>query len=141
VLWQATPTVALRPDFSISGTSSDASAPSSTSSSGWGTSIGVGVLFTLHEADHLRTYIVPSLSYSHNSSSNDGFGASSDVSGHTWGGSGAFGAQYGVSPHFAVFGELGVGVQRSSTTSEPTGTTVTSRHWGTQAGVGVVFYP
>jgi hypothetical protein len=56
-----------------------------------------------------------------------------------FGGSGAFGAQYGLGKRFALFGELGFSYDHQDTDT-PT-TKGHSSNWGLRSGVGVVFYP
>jgi hypothetical protein len=142
ILWHAGDKVAIRPEFAISGSNSDVGGSSFvTHVSGWGVGVGVSALFYLHTDDHLRTYFVPRFAYTHtsNSTENSSVTASkTSVTSHTYGGSGSFGAEYGLGNRFAVFGELGFEVSHHS---GPNTTSTVGENWGTRGGVGVVFYP
>ena len=147
VLWHAGPSVAIRPEFTFSGVSSETVTPLFTSNgSGWATGIGVSALFYVHTEEHLRTYIVPRFSYAHTSSTNE---STSDLvtnprlttSSNIVGGSGSFGAQYQPARRFGVFGEIGFQLEHATSKPSITGTEGKSTAWGTRAGVGVIFYP
>jgi len=143
ILWHASDTIAIRPEFNLAGTSQSTSTPQfSTDSSGWSAGFGLSVLFYLHTEDSLRTYITPRFEWTHSSNSaNSATGVSADIGSNSYGGSGSFGAQYGLGKRFAVFGELGFGFDRQTTDPLPSGGTSTVNHWGLRSGVGVVFYP
>ena len=146
ILWHASDKVALRPEFAVSGSSSDISVGATTGTTAshttsWGGGCGVSALFYLHTDDKLRTYIVPRFAWTHSSSSSDVSpisGTFLDVSTDTYGGSGSFGAQYGLGNRFALFGELGLEVAHHTTNRTLPST---GNSWGTRAGVGVVLYP
>ena len=144
ILWHASDKVALRPEFSISGVSSTlTSAQNTTDTSGVGFGVGISALFYVHKDDNLRTYIVPRFVYSHSSTSTStsiGFDVP-DVGSDTYGGSGAFGAQYGLGKRFAVFGELGFEFDHRTTDPSASGGKLTGSTWGLRSGVGVIFYP
>lgn len=162
VLWHTSKKVAIRPEISFAGSSTESttSLPSSQttvpsiSSEGDGWSIGTGVsaLFYLRTYEHLRTYFSPRFTYSYTSvstSSNVPTGTGASVSGKQTSkgatGTGSFGAQYMLGERFSVFGEIGFGFGHSSLSSSSSSTTSSttgsSNSWGTRAGVGVVFYP
>src|SRR5262249_11498093 len=97
VLWHASDKIAIRPEFSVSGTSSSLTIPTGTPvvtvSSGWSAGFGLSALFYLHTQDSLRTYFVPRFTYSHASSSVNSTAAAaltSDTGSDSYGGSGAF---------------------------------------------------
>jgi len=147
ILWHVSENAAIRPAFSFSHSSSDSAA--GTTSSGWGTGLGVSALFYLKKYDNLRTYVTPQFLYAHSTTStNPGTtqGAALTVasSGNSTGGNGGFGAEYAPSPHFAVYGEFGVGFAHQKSTfnsSAIPASSTKSTTWGTFAGVGVIFYP
>jgi len=146
ILWHASDKVALRPEFAVSGSSSDisvstVSGATSSHTTSWGFGFGMSALFYLHTDDKLRTYIVPRFAWTHSSSSSDVApisGSNLDLSTDTYGGSGSFGAQYGLGNRFALFGELGFELAHHTTNRTLPST---GNSWGTRAGVGVVLYP
>jgi len=144
ILWHASDKVAIRPEFNFSGSSSkQANAQITGESSSWAVGFGLSALFYLHDQDGLRTYFVPRFQYSHAStsaSSSISNTGGTDVGSDIYGGSGSFGAQYGLGKRFALFGELGFGFDHRSTDS-PTAGKITGNTWGLRSGVGVVFYP
>src|SRR3954462_6940189 len=103
IIWHASDKIAIRPEVSLSGGSSESSAGSfDTYGSRWSVGTGASVLFYLHTYDRLRTYISPSFSYAHISSTSTTSGlstlpgittASVTTTGHSVGGDGSFGAQ------------------------------------------------
>jgi outer membrane protein with beta-barrel domain len=151
VIFHASDKVAVRPELSFSGNSTDGT--SSTSTDGWSVGTGVSALFYVATHDRVRTYVSPRLTYSRitfNSSSSlpsPLLSTSSKSTGTTWGGAGSFGAQYSPTPRFSVFGEVGLGFSRQTSHSSVTtlviipSTDVKGNSWGTRAGVGIVFYP
>ena len=145
VLWHASDKIAIRPEFSVSGNSTTVTGTGVSSDiSRWGAGFGVSALFYLNTEDSLRTYIVPRFFYAHSSSSGSSSASNvtvPDSGSDNYGGSGSFGAQYGLGKRFALFGELGFGYERG--TSDTTGSlnTVKGSSWGLRSGVGVVFYP
>lgn len=146
ILWHASDTVAIRPDVSFSGSSSDATiGTTSFSSSAWNVGVGVSALFYLRKYDHLRTYFSPRYTYSRTSSTstpaNPTQGTLPDTTQTSTanGFAGSFGAQYGLSDRFSLFGELGFGFAHSTAKSD-TGTQGSGNAWGLRSGVGVVLY-
>lgn len=154
IIWHASDKVAIRPEFSISGsnTKSEPAQSFSSTSDGWAYGLGASALLYLHTYDHLRTYFSPRFTYSHGMTT----GESSGLSGTTTittvstkttttssGAVGSFGAQYALGDKFAVFGEVGFGFSHSSTTASSSALSqkLTGNSWGTRTGVGVIFYP
>ena len=144
IIWHAGDKVAIRPELSISGSSSKTSGSSfANDSDGLGFGTGVSLLVYLHTHDHLKTYFSPRFTYSRNTNTNNSSGvttASSKTTSTGTGGSGSFGAQYALGDKFSVFGELGFGVTYSKATNNTTSTKTTGTSWGTRSGVGVIFY-
>lgn len=146
VIWHASDAVAIRPEFSIAGGTSESSpaAPLSSSSDTLSVGAGVSVLFYLHTYDHLRTYVSPRVNYTHTSSTIDISGitdSSSKTTGTSAGAAGSFGAQYALADKFSVFGEVGFGFSHATTKSGNAGSKITGNTWGNRAAVGVIFYP
>jgi hypothetical protein len=155
VLWHVNEKVALRPELTFGGSSSETSITTGTqtitiNSDGWSIGTGVSALFYLKTEDRLRTYVSPRFIYSHTSASSDTSGLTTvpgqtpldaTQTGDAWGGIGSFGAQYAVGDRFTVFGELGFGFTHSSTSRTATGTSGSGNAWGTRGGVGIVYYP
>ena len=146
VLWRATETVAVRPEISFSGGQSETSASTlSSESESSAVGVGVSVLFYVKKENSLRTYFSPRFTYSHSTSTvtSSSFQASgSKNTGKSTGGSGSFGAEYQLGDKFAVFGEVGLGFSRTTSTgSTDLSLKLTSSSWGTRAGVGVIFFP
>ena len=156
VLWHLNEKVALRPELTFGGSSSETSitttttTPISINSDNWSVGTGVSALFYLKTEDKLRTYVSPRFIYSHTSSSSDTSGLTTvpgqtsvdlSQSGDAWGGIGSFGAQYAVGDRFTVFGEFGFGFTHSSTSRSATGASGSGNAWGTRGGVGIVYYP
>jgi hypothetical protein len=151
VIWHASDRIAIRPEVSLSGGTSGSTAGAfDTDGSRWSLGTGASVLFYLHTYDRLRTYISPSFSYGHVSSTSTSSGLSAAIgittasvttTAHSIGADGSFGAQYSLSDKFSVFGELGFGVSHAWSTSNLTPTKVTGNNWGTRTAVAVIFYP
>ena len=137
VLWHVNDSVAIRPDFRVSGSSTD---PSGTD--GWTHGLGVSALVYTSAADNVRTYVSPRLDYQRNSTTFTSLGIEQTRSSHAWGVGGSVGAEYTPHRRFGVFGGIGFGDSRlksdALSTLVPEGT---GHGWGTRAGVGVIFYP
>ena len=99
-------------------------------------SVGLSALFYLAKWDMTRAYLVPRYVYSSTSTSIDGpfAGLSTDtrINGHEL--SVSFGAQHALGERFAVYGELGLEVEKS--TFELTTTEQDRTAFGTRSGVG-----
>lgn len=157
VVWHVTEGIALRPDIALTRSTSESTTSatggfggpglSSTSTSeGWGTTVGLSVLLNVRTIDRLRLYLAPRVAYAYSTTDNEsGFaGSLSAFTSKTRGvlASGSFGSQYNVHDRFAIFGELGLQYTTQTTTSdfpgtrnEADGTTV-----GLRSAVGVTFY-
>ena len=138
VIFPATDQVAVRPEFTFNRNSTELATLDATS---WSVGTGVSALFYLRTQDRVQTYISPRFSYTHSESNSTGTTAVAGSSANGTGFSGSFGAEYSPSAKFSVFGEVGVGYTSSKTKSELTGSDLTSKSWGTRAGVGIIFYP
>jgi hypothetical protein len=137
VVWHASDAVAIRPDFRISGSSTD---PSGTN--GWSLGTGVSALFYLGSTDNVRTYVSPRLDYQRNSTTITALAIEQTRTSHAWGVAGSFGAEYTPNRRFGVFGEIGFGYSRLKLDAlSPIVSATTAHGWGTRAGVGVIFYP
>lgn len=145
VLWHVTDKVALRPELSLAGGSTEINASGFSANSDTNTiATGISALFYLNTADKLRTYVSPRFTYSHASTDQDLSAITNSNATNTTNntsGQGAFGAQYYVSNRFAVFGELGIGFGRTESKSNITPSKNTGWAWGTRSAVGIVFYP
>jgi hypothetical protein len=125
VLWHVADRVAIRPEATFSGGSSESSSSnpivgtdtSLAPSDNWQLGVGVSALFYLKRVEALRTYLAPRFAYSRlNTSTNTSGGIVSSTSdGWAYTTSGSFGAQYSLGRHFGVFGELGVSYTASTT--------------------------
>jgi hypothetical protein len=145
VVWHVTDKVALRPELSLAGGSSETTASAFSSNSDVTTiATGISALFYLNTADKLRTYVSPRFTYSHSTTDQDLSSitnSSAKSTSSNTGGQGSFGAQYYVSDRFAVFGELGIGFAHTENSSNATTTKGSAWAWGTRSAVGIVFYP
>src|SRR5215207_9906489 len=64
VLWRMNENVAIRPELSLSGGTSDTDSPNFDSeTSGWNIGTGASVLIYLNKFDNLRTYFSPRFTY------------------------------------------------------------------------------
>jgi hypothetical protein len=145
VLWHVSDKMAIRPELSFGGSSSETIA-SSTDIEGdnWSVATGASVLVYPRTYDHLRTYIAPRLSYVHSSSTSTSSSFTTSTLKTTTNavaGAGLFGAEYALGDRFKVFGEIGFGFTHSSSKAEAIPTTGSGNSWGTRTGIGVVFYP
>ena len=133
LLWHATESVAIRPAITFTSASFDGI-------SGDFSSFGLdlGALFYVKKYDNVRTYLSPRFSYTHTSNSTS---TANDLTSNTTGGVGAFGTQFAPSPHFSVYGEVGIGISRRTSETNFVGASLKGTTWGTMAGVGIVFYP
>jgi hypothetical protein len=144
IVWHASDKVAIRPELSVAGSSSEGSGSSfSGQSDNVNFVTGVSVLFHLRTYDHLKTYFSPRFTYGRSSSDSTTSAvttSTSETTATTTGGSGSFGAQYELSDKFSVFGELGFGYSRTKVTSSTSTSTNTGNTWSSRSGVGVIFY-
>ena len=144
VIWQASDRLALRPEFTVSRSSSELQTPGSTDTSGWIYGVGVSALFYLTNADNLRTYISPRYSYSRSTTTSTltvlGTTTSNELTSSGSSVIGSFGAQYAIGPRFSAFGEVGFGYTGLTSRSAISGIRSTSRTWGTRTGAGFILY-
>lgn len=145
LLWHVSDKVAIRPELSFGGGSSETTGSGlSVNSDNFTVVTGASALFYLHTDDKLRTYVAPRFIYSHTSTTADSstiMPLSSEQTGDATGVQGLFGAQYGLGSRFALFGELGFGFTHTTQKSSLSPTKGTSDSWGTRSAVGIVFYP
>lgn len=160
VLWHATSSVAFRPEFAVSRTSSEVTTSvvtllpgggvqtvSSTSRT-WTAGVGASALWYVRTIDRVRVYVSPRLIYSWGSNRTEPAVPASagpsvvttDSRGFT--GSGSIGAQYTPHDRFGVFGEVGISYLRQTSDTGgivgPSESTLTSV--GVRSGVGIVLY-
>jgi hypothetical protein len=148
IIWHLGDKIAIRPELTFSGSSSESTTPSGstveTESEGWTLGTGISALFYLHDYDRLRTYFSPRFTYnkvtSTISSTNGVFNSSSTGRASTYGIAGNFGAEGRIADKFSAFGEVGFGYNHTTTSSSSSSTRVEGDSWGTRAGVGVIFY-
>jgi hypothetical protein len=145
IVWHASDRVAIRPELSIAGSSSESSNSSfSAENDSWNLAVGVSALFYLRTYDRLKTYFSPRLTYARSTNENTSSGITTSTITSTvtnTGVSGSFGVQYGLSDKFSVFGELGVGFNHAKTTGSTSQvTTSKGNSWSTRSGVGLIYY-
>ena len=145
IVWPVSESVAIRPELSFSGSSSDSSGSAFESEAdGWAIGTGVSALFYLRKYDNLRTYFVPRFTYSRatNTVTSSSFtNTESTTTTTNTGLAGSFGAQYSLGDKFGVFGEVGFGFNHSTGKSTTTTGRASSNTWGTRTAVGVIFFP
>lgn len=148
ILFDASDDVAVRPEFSFSGSSADVDSLSGgNDTSRFG--VGASVLFYLRKIDNLRLYVAPRLLYTrlHNTSTSSNGTVAYTATSNAFQPAGMFGAQYSLHRRFAVYGEAGASYSRATTKSTQ-GTSggfelplkQTSRSWGNTTAVGVIVY-
>jgi len=157
VVWHLTDGIALRPDLTLSRATSEsrtlgaelfggAGLASTSTSDGWGTTVGLSALVNVRTIERLRLYLSPRLAYSYSSSDNEtGLTGSLSAFTATTSGivaSGSFGTQYNVHDRFAIFGELGLQYSSLTTESDFPGSRneADSTTLGLRSAVGVTFY-
>ena len=156
VVWHITDAIAIRPDVSMSWTSSESvttsepplpGRPPVTSTStveAWNTAVGVSALFYLQTVDRFHVYLVPRAAYLRSSQDLETAGLTSalDTTSNGYLVSGSVGAQVAAHDRFSIFGELGA--QYSSQRSEAAFSTSRSenenRTFGLRSAVGVTLY-
>lgn len=164
VVWHVTDTIAVRPEFSFSGSHNDSDITTVD-----GTTLGVGVsgLLYVGKWEALRTYVSPRYTYNRSSSTikttfpfdptllaqlpTIGLTIPSTeqkTTASTMSLGGSFGAQYALHKRFSAFGEVGFEYGWSSSASSTSslspilGTTIqpSFKRWGTRSAAGVIFY-
>ena len=143
ILWHVSGSVAVRPELSFisSSTETETTSPigGDSSSDGNIVSVGLSALFYLARWDMTRAYVVPRYAYSRTTTSIDGvFTGVTDSTGNAHTFVVSFGAQHPLGDRFAVYGELGLAYERSTT--EITTSELRRSTFGTRSGVGVVVY-
>ena len=145
VLWHASDKIAVRPELTLSGSSTETSSSSlDIEGDGWNLGTGVSALFYLRTEDRLKTYFSPRFTYTHASSTSSASGVTTSElkqTTNTVGVSGSFGAQYAVGDRFTVFGELGFAFSHLHSKSSLAPSSGSGNGWGLHSGVGIVFYP
>lgn len=157
IVWHVTDGIAIRPDVALTRSTSEsttsatgvfagAGLSSTSTSDGWGTTVGVSVLLNVRTIERLRLYLAPRVAYLHSTADNE-TGLSGALTGFTAKAtgvlaSGSFGAQYNLHDRFAVFGELGLQYTTQTTTSDFPGssTEADGTTFGLRSAVGVTFY-
>ena len=98
LIWHATDRVAIRPDVSVTHSSSESQSGGSTvlSTSGWGVGFDVAALFYMSKSDNVRTYCSPQFGYTRTTTESEPSAglARSESTANTYSVAGAFGAQY-----------------------------------------------
>jgi hypothetical protein len=168
VIWHASDAVALRPELSFTHAWTDSTnalpvLTSTSTSESTGIGVGVSGLLYARKWDALRAYVSPRLAYSRSTgstTSGDLVGGvpvipvtpgtpalpslptvSTTISSYLIAGS--FGAEYSLARRFALFGEVGYGYSRTSSSSATGGVAtlkLTTNATGTRTGVGVILY-
>jgi len=156
VVWHVTDGLALRPDVSLTWTSSESTntltvfpgvAPITSTSSveSQSTSVGMSALVTLHRADRFRLYVVPRAAWVRSTVELDGGlagEATVDTTTDGWLASGGVGAQVAVHDRVAIFGEASVQYswQRATSSLTTSRSEDTTRAAGLRSAVGVAIY-
>jgi hypothetical protein len=139
--------VAVRPDLSLSRTSTDASGSgivnTSATSDIWSIGAGVSGLFYVGKWDSLRTYVTPRFAYSRSTTSSSTNSVSAPFSANTlraYSIGASLGAEYSLGRRFGVFGETGFGYtdQKISTSDSLFRNETDSHVWSTRTGVGAI---
>jgi hypothetical protein len=157
VLWHVSDGVALRPDVAINRQSNEStstvsigSSPPQTSTSttsGWNTSLGLSALFYLGPPADLRFYLTPRVAYQWSRSETETSPAlpqlvdyESESDGFLLAGS--FGAQYAPHDRFRLFGEVGLSYseQEGETGFTLARQSLKTSSFGLRSGVGVVVF-
>jgi opacity protein-like surface antigen len=138
LVWHVSERVAIRPEISFSSTSTEVDSSGGTGTShNWNVKVGVSALLYLDDADRLRTYVAPQVTYTRTNGETSS--VLSSIVGNSYGLAGLFGAQYSLNDRFSMFGEVGLGYTHVST-SDLIGTASKADNWGTRTGVGVILY-
>lgn len=145
VLWHVSERAAVRPEFQFSFGTSESTTPGSagtSSSEGWSVSPGISALIYLQRWDDLRTYVSPRLTFTRSTNSflPDGSGTTARSTNTTYSGAASFGTQYSLGERFSIFAEAGMGMSRTTGSSELSSTETTGWQWTTRTGIGAVLY-
>ena len=149
VLWQASQRLAIRPDLSVSWSSTESSSDSiggglippisiETKSDGYTLGVGVSALWTVARWDALRAYVAPRAGYTRLSATTTTRATTTVPPGGVIPGlptiptlertntssgyqvGGAFGAQHSLVERFAIFGEVGINYSSSESAGDET---------------------
>jgi hypothetical protein len=157
VLWHLSDGIALRPDVAINRQTTESTSTlttgfsppqtSTSTTSGWNTSLGLSALFYLGPPADLRFYLTPRVAYQWSrtetetspalpqlvdfESESDGFVAA-----------GSFGAQYAPHDRFRLFGEVGLSYseQEGETGFTLARQSLSTSNFGLRSGVGIIVY-
>ena len=156
VVWHVTDAIAIRPDVSMTWTSSESvnttvlpvpGLPPVTSTStvdAWNTAVGLSALFYVQTVDRLRIYLVPRAAYLRSSQDLETGGLTSalDTTSNGYLVSGSVGAQVAAHDRFSIFGELGMqySSQRSDASFSTSRSENENRTLGLRSAVGVTLY-
>ena len=145
ILWHATETLAIRPEFGFAWNSSESGTFESESQT---VTTGISALYYIGKWENLSTYLSPRYSYNRLSSESSTtlivIPDSDRVSGnHLF--SGSFGAQYWFGSRFSGFGEFGLSygwskVEIDSPFPNATGNELDSKSFSTRTAAGFVLY-
>jgi hypothetical protein len=157
VLWHVSDGVALRPDVAINRQSNESTSTvsigfsppqtSTSTTSGWNTSLGLSALFYLGPPADLRFYLTPRVAYQWSRTETETSPAlpqlvdyESESDGFLIAGS--FGAQYAPHDRFRLFGEVGLSYseQEGETGFTLARQSLKTSSFGLRSGVGVVVF-
>lgn len=156
VLWHVTDGIALRPDFATSRQSTETTASitvsgapqsSTSTTTGWSSSVGLSALFYLGPPADLRFYLTPRVAYAWSRTETESSPPLAQLSSYRsesdgFLAAGSFGAHYRPHDRFGIFGELGVNYsnQEGDTDFSLTRQSLTTTSVGLRSGVGVTIY-
>ena len=151
LMLHATDGVAIRPEVSLSHSSSDSTATGATqagssTSDSWGFGVGVSALFYLHTREKLRMFVAPRFVYGRTKTASSSAGSLSsstlDSTTNSYTVTGSIGVQYAVSRWFSLIGEVGLDYTTRDSVSAGaiSGSSATTRTYGTRTAIGAVFY-
>jgi Autotransporter beta-domain len=157
VLWHVSDGVALRPDVAINRQSNESTSTvsigfsppqtSTSTTSGWNTSLGLSALFYLGPPADLRFYLTPRVAYQWSRTETETSPAlpqlvdyESESDGFLVAGS--FGAQYAPHDRFRLFGEVGLSYseQEGETGFTLARQSLKTSSFGLRSGIGVVVF-
>jgi hypothetical protein len=156
VVWHITDAIALRPDVTVSTSSTESTSTTSgfgggatlvstTTSTSWTTAVGLSALFYLKTIDRVRLYLAPRAAYLRTTIDIDDdqpLAGTFDNESDGFVAAGAFGAQFNAHERFAIFGELGLQYTSQTSTSAfaLTRNRSENRTAGLRSAVGVTLY-
>ena len=159
VLWHVTDGIALRPDLAVNWQSTETTSTitgvigplpqtSTSTTTGWNSSVGLSALFYVGSPGDLRFYLTPRVAYGWSRTETENTPPSqlqlTSYESKTDGVlvAGSFGAQYKFHDRFEVFGEVGVSYsdQDGETAFTVSRQTLSTTNVGLRSGVGVTVY-